>query len=351
MKYLDIDTVDANISRETFVNQYLIPNKPVLIKGGVSHWKAVQKWNFEFFKEHYGDLVVPLGGIGNAILDRCKFGDYIDTFAEYDSRDLNDLFSTQDVRYLRAFLTMMNDDPEKDFRKRILRDLSADWSLPSFMPQTLYMTPPVLENWQPSLFSVSGSDMGVGMFFSPRGAITELHQDCCQSDGFLFQLEGTKRAFLMSPDQSGLVEKALRGRDPEDHGAFPFPRFDTAHTAYVATLEPGDTLYIPSLWIHEVYTLTKSISLSVHCIHALKGKYIMERGSKVAEHLSVCYVADIAFSEGLNRLSNALPVIDQIDNPRYRSELTSYGVTDSAKLKSELLMGARAMTQLLSATA
>jgi Cupin-like domain len=328
------------------VRDYLIPNKPVLIKGGISHWPAVEKWNFDFFDSEYGDLEVPLGGIGNDILERRTFREYLANFDQYDDRDLEDLFNRQDVRYLRAFLTL-NEDPEQDLRKRILKDLGDDWGLPQFMPQTLYMTPAVLENWEPSQLGVSRDDMGIGMFFSPKGAITELHQDCCQSDGFLSQIEGRKRAFLMSPDQSALVEDALKGRDPSDHGAFPQPRFGNAHTAFVADLEPGDLLYIPSLWIHEVYTLSRSISVCIHCIHALKAKYILDLGAKVTEHLSVCYLSDIAFGEGLLRISKALPIVEQIAEDRFQPELSSYGIDNPARLRDELLQGGQAMAQLL----
>ena len=80
-----IDTVD-HISKEDFVNNYLNPRKPLIIRKATENWSALQKWTFEYLKEVVGDQVVPLYDSSkadpskpiNASAAEMKFGDYID---------------------------------------------------------------------------------------------------------------------------------------------------------------------------------------------------------------------------------------------------------------------------------
>ena len=80
-----IDRVD-HISREDFVNNYLKPRKPLIIRKATETWPALQKWTFDYLKEVVGDQVVPLYDSSkadpskpiNASAADMMFGDYID---------------------------------------------------------------------------------------------------------------------------------------------------------------------------------------------------------------------------------------------------------------------------------
>lgn len=80
-----IDTVD-NISRADFVNNYLNPRKPLIIRKATQNWPALQKWTFDYLKETVGDQIVPLYDSSkadpskaiNASASEMKFADYID---------------------------------------------------------------------------------------------------------------------------------------------------------------------------------------------------------------------------------------------------------------------------------
>ena len=48
------------ISKETFLREYFIPQKPVVIEDLSEDWGAAKNWNLEYFREKAGDIVVPL---------------------------------------------------------------------------------------------------------------------------------------------------------------------------------------------------------------------------------------------------------------------------------------------------
>ena len=80
-----IDSVD-NISKEDFINNYLKPRKPLVIRKATQNWPALQKWIFDYLKETVGNQMVPLYDSSkadpskpiNASAAEMKFGDYID---------------------------------------------------------------------------------------------------------------------------------------------------------------------------------------------------------------------------------------------------------------------------------
>ncbi|HND15950.1 MAG TPA: cupin-like domain-containing protein, partial [Saprospiraceae bacterium] len=59
MKLFPVDR-RTGLNRETFKNEYLKPSKPVVFTDFMDAWPAKEKWNNDFFKEKYGDLIVPL---------------------------------------------------------------------------------------------------------------------------------------------------------------------------------------------------------------------------------------------------------------------------------------------------
>lgn len=51
------------LTREEFVNEYLIPNKAVILTDMVKDWPAFSKWSFEFFKVEFGDKLFQAEGL------------------------------------------------------------------------------------------------------------------------------------------------------------------------------------------------------------------------------------------------------------------------------------------------
>ena len=59
---LNLQKVDRvkSITKSAFIKQYVRPQKPLVIENLVDDWPAVQKWDFDYFREKVGDKTVPL---------------------------------------------------------------------------------------------------------------------------------------------------------------------------------------------------------------------------------------------------------------------------------------------------
>jgi hypothetical protein len=44
------------LSSEAFARQYVDERRPVVLKGAMARWTAIEEWSVDYFREHYGDL-------------------------------------------------------------------------------------------------------------------------------------------------------------------------------------------------------------------------------------------------------------------------------------------------------
>lgn len=103
------------------------------------------------------------------------------------------------------------------------------------------------------------------MWIGPAGTNSNLH--CDPDHNLFFQIEGRKRVRLISPRDS----KALKPVRNTFHDMYsPIDLTDENQleelaqkvTIYEAMIEPGDVLYIPAHWWHNIDSLTASVSLN-----------------------------------------------------------------------------------------
>jgi lysine-specific demethylase 8 len=91
-----------------------------------------------------------------------------------------------------------------------------------------------------------------------------LHYDL--DDNFLVQIFGTKKVFLVSPDDTKFIyplpENFLKSMvNPSDPDFKRYPKFKHA-TILEGELGAGDVLFIPKGWFHYIYSPEQSISLN-----------------------------------------------------------------------------------------
>lgn len=88
-------------------------------------------------------------------------------------------------------------------------------------------------------------------------------------DNFLVQVTGRKRVVLFSPQDA--LNMYLHGDksaviDIDHPDTTKFPLFQNA-IQYECTMNPGDVLYIPALWFHNVHSLDFSIAVNMFWRH------------------------------------------------------------------------------------
>jgi hypothetical protein len=229
-----IDRVDS-ISREDFVNNYLKPRKPLIIRKATESWPALQKWTFDYLKETVGDVIVPLYDSSkadpskpiNASAAEMKFGDYIDLIQKEPTD-------------LRIFLF----DPIK-------------------------YAPKLLEDYRSPTDLLGGFlDKYPNMFFGGKGSITFLHYDIDLAHIFHTHFNGSKRVILFDNKWSDrlycipFATYALEDYDIEHPDFDKFPALDGVE-GQEAILEHGDTLFMPTGFWHWMKYLDGSFSISL----------------------------------------------------------------------------------------
>jgi [protein]-arginine 3-hydroxylase / protease len=236
-------------SVEEFRERYLLPERPVIFSGAVD--PSSGPWTPERLCDMVGDTQVSAASLISA-----------------DSRWL---FDTRHDRYL-----------EIPFRAAIRTLQDADPSKRLYIPYfPAFAACPALERARPSLERFHGLSpayperikrslvVDPGMWIGPAGQVTPLHFDTPHN--FLVQMYGRKRVILYAPSDSKNVyypwpefrrpPPYWTPVDPDQPDYEAFPRFRNAQPM-IATLEPGESLFIPKLYFHHVRTLDVSISLN-----------------------------------------------------------------------------------------
>ena len=271
----------SNLTREEFVKEYIAGNKPVVITDGLKGWKALSLWTPEYFDKLFGHWQVVAQGSSFSSLRNVRFSDFIHSLSKYESMKREDWEQEQQVPYLRysdetETISDADGGEAPSFNKIAVKELKHDWSRPYFLPRSQYFRP-----W--SIGSVD-EEPGVknledypelGVYISPRGAVTAFHLDQNHDSAILCQAYGKKQGFMFSPDQREkwpswlaptgnranrmkVAMDLLDGKLP-DYGDMEPLQFE---------LNPGEVMYIPDYWAHEVFTLSASISLTYNFIHA-----------------------------------------------------------------------------------
>lgn len=234
------------VSSTEFRENYILPQKPVLIKGLGKHYPAGERWTIEFLKEYCGDVKV---GIFDNDSTHSKASAYTKPDLEMKFREYVDVIAKGGTSNLRMFLFNM-------FKQR--PGLRKDFPCPYFFKGIL-------------------GRIGY-MFFGCEGTKVRIHQDIDMSNVLLTQFYGRKRVVLISPEYSDLLYKlpfntySLVDLDNPDYVKYPGLKYVKAEE-YI--LEPGDALYMPSGYWHYITYLDGGFAVSYRKLAvSLKTKFL-----------------------------------------------------------------------------
>jgi len=198
---------------------------PFLIEGVVGRWPLCALGP-DALREQFGDVPV-----------RARVGDYINTAFAPDR-------AMQDMS-LRAYLDLV---------------ASPAPGLPPYVGNLELRAMNHLCHW-PAYFDRMGPPR---FWLGPAGTITPLH--CDYDDNIFAQLRGTKRIMLAPPHHDAYLyvreaNPVLFG-SPVDAEAPDFERYPLARQATLieVIVKPGDMLYVPAGWYHQVHALAFSLS-------------------------------------------------------------------------------------------
>ncbi|KAM7007432.1 LOW QUALITY PROTEIN: bifunctional peptidase and arginyl-hydroxylase JMJD5 [Passerculus sandwichensis] len=221
-------------SLEHFRDNYLLPQRPVVLEGVMDHWPCMKKWSVDYFCQVAGCRTVPVE-LGARYTDE-EWSQQLMTVSDFISQYIMD---ENNVGYL-AQHQLFDQIPE----------LKEDISIPDYC----------------CLGEGEEDDITINAWFGPGGTVSPLHQDPQQN--FLAQVLGRKYIRLYSPQDSENLypheSQILHNTsqvDVEDPDLVKFPNFTKA-AFQSCILMPGQILFIPVKYWHYVRSLELSFSVS-----------------------------------------------------------------------------------------
>jgi hypothetical protein len=233
-------TVDRRrgVGAEEFLDRYYAANHPVILTDLMDGWKAKSAWSPSYFERILGPVEVELS-IGRNTEADCNrnFKRVAQTRTMAEVVDLiTNAGETNDV-----YMISNNRNMERPELQVLLADIAPD----------------------PAIFDATKTQFHTCLWFGPAGTVTPLHHD--QNNNMFCQLYGRKRVRLISPDETELLADAEDFYSPVSLDAPDYARFPwlAEVTVKEVILEPGEALFIPVGWWHDVRSLEVSINLSL----------------------------------------------------------------------------------------
>jgi ribosomal protein L16 Arg81 hydroxylase len=227
----------SRLSRDEFMERYVFPARPVVITDLADDWPARRKWTPLYLKERFGDVEVEVQAARNSdkryeanklkLRQRVRLGDFVDRVLA--GSPTNDYYLTA------------NNEALKDPRLAALLDDVG--TLPPYCDRS-------------SLAAHSS------LWFGPAGAITPLHHDTIML--MHTQIVGRKRWRFISPLDTPHVYNhvgVFSEVDLEQPDLIRHPAIAEVKIAE-AVVEPGETIFLPLSWWHQVASLDMCISFS-----------------------------------------------------------------------------------------
>lgn len=234
VEYEQIPRVAAP-SPEIFHRDFVVPGRPVVLTGLIDSWPARRLWSLDYFSRNHGEasLIGLATKEGRVAISENEDADFSDVRLDEFTATL--LAGNTPTRYVTSALS------------RLPAGLREDFSLPPYCAESRWLWPK--------------------FWLGARGTVTPLHWDLPHN--LSAQVFGVKRWLLYPRNQWRLLYPCrpwsrapnFSQLNPEAPDLVRFPRFARARPLGVI-LQPGETLYIPAFWWHQVRSLEDNAALS-----------------------------------------------------------------------------------------
>ncbi|XP_022079335.1 jmjC domain-containing protein 4-like isoform X2 [Acanthaster planci] len=253
----EVEYISAGIYYDEFFSRFLIPNKPCVFGPHITReWRAVQEWvmedgrpNFDFLAQNFGDAVVPVAD--------CKM-------VEYSAQPKSDM---QLAEYLH-YWEQLNEDVRENTSCLYLKDWHFKKSFPDYKA---YRTPVFFtSDWMNEYWDKrpgQTSDDYRFVYMGPKGSWTPFHADVFRSYSWSANVCGRKRWLLYPPGQEDCLRDVLGNlvydaTSPELHNPNKYPDYHKACKPFEVIQEPGEVIFVPSGWHHQVFNIEDTISIN-----------------------------------------------------------------------------------------
>ncbi|CAA7034985.1 unnamed protein product [Microthlaspi erraticum] len=264
------------LSYGDFAENYLAKNQPVVISGLTDDWRSREDWvsenglpNLHFFATHFGKSRVQV--------------------ADCERREFTDQkrLEMSVTEFIKQWTDDSIEDSGKDDKKNSVLYLK-DWHfVKEYTDYTAYQTPPLFSDDWLNMYldsyqmhedrdhfqkydQIACSDYRF-VYMGGKGSWTPLHADVFRSYSWSANVCGRKRWLLLPPPQSHLVyDRYMKNciyNIFEEVNETKFPGFK--ETTWLECIqEPGDVIFVPSGWHHQVHNLEDTVSINHNWLNA-----------------------------------------------------------------------------------
>lgn len=227
----------SHVSRDEFIERYVRGSRPLVLTEAARDWPALKRWSPQDLKERFGHLDVEVQAERNAD-------------ANYEQ---NKMDHRRVVRLSQFVDQVVSGGATNDY---YLTANNEALRRPDFAPllKDIGTLPDICDRSQLAQRS--------SFWFGPGGTKTPLHHDTLML--LHTQVVGRKRWRFISPMQTPLLYNFFRVYSPIDLDAPDLARYPDFAGARVldVVVEPGETVFLPLGWWHQVTALDVSLSFS-----------------------------------------------------------------------------------------
>ena len=223
-----------DISEKDLKQNYINRGIPVVMEGRAKNWKCVKQWSLDWLSENYSKDEVAIFDPLNAKNDSIDY-----SVEKTTLKDVIESIKLGDTNKYSRFNRILYDHPE------LIDDF--DWK------------------WLYNMRNKISSGKTFQVFIGGKGSKTTLH--CATENNLFTQVFGEKHWYLYPPKNDFFLNPPITKSpyfysnfNPEkpDYNKFPAARF---LTTFECVLRPGDILFNPPLWWHQVKNLNHSIGV------------------------------------------------------------------------------------------
>jgi lysine-specific demethylase 8 len=225
----------ASLTADELLRGYIATSTPVILAGRAAHWPALKRWSLEHLRATHPDVMVP------ALVDLPVGSVPYAAYMQDHTRTMS----------LAEFVDWMT---------------SARRELPCYLSQASFDAFPLLrEDFDfEGIAPAMPGRLVTNLWLGSAGTRSGLHFD--SRDNLLAQVVGTKRLSLVPAQQfrevyafPWNVMKSQVDTDTPDLARY--PKFAEV-TIWEGQIEPGDVLFLPAGWWHNVVSLDHAISIN-----------------------------------------------------------------------------------------
>lgn len=246
-----------NVSEADLFTEYYLGKQPVVIDIKELKWQMLEKWDNSFLEQHYGHLILKVRQIS------------------YDENKIS-IVNMPLRKYIRYIEDMML-KPEYYFDKDKYFYL-ADWEISYNKLELMndFTVPNIFSDDMLTRFPTSLQFGRQWIFIGHPKVGTPLHKDTFSTCAWLAMAKGTKVIRLFYADNEDISAGISLFNDT---GARAYKKYKIFET----TIAPGEILYIPANWYHEVKNLDFNIMLTGNflsknnvlcCLEQMENRYL-----------------------------------------------------------------------------